>query len=209
MIFCIKNFHKNENSCLTAKSIKHFGDYKIYLFNIFSHNVDHTDLDKNLFEKIIDIKGKYNFGSGAGSKNNGYYFAEGINLIFNYFKNLDEKVIILDEDQYFSNGKTIQELKENDYHLAWANWFSPYNDPEDMAANILSFKPKYVSHLFPIPEKAEYIEKTLREELLYKIQKENIYKIKNRNYNEYFGDGHFTNDAKEIKKELKQKGIIK
>jgi hypothetical protein len=209
MIFCIKNFHKNKNSSLTAKSIKYFGDYKVFLFNIYLNKIDHTDIESSLFEQIVDIKGKYNFGSGAGSKNNGYYFAEGINLILEHFKNLDDKVVILDEDHYFSNGETIRELKENNFHLAWAYWPSPYHHDDDMAANILAINPMLVSHLFPISEKAEYIEKTLREEVLYKIEKQNIYKIKNRNYNEYFGDGHFTNSVEEIEQCLKSRGIIK
>lgn len=209
MIFCIKNFCKNKNCSLVAKSIKHFGNYKIFLFNIYLNNINHEHLDTNLFENIIDVKGKYNLGSGMESKVNGFYFAEGINLIMHYFKELNDKIVILDEDHYFSNGNTIKELELNNYDLAWAHWPSPYGHPEDVAANILSVNPRSVKHLFPLPEKLEYIEKTLREELLSKIDQTKIYKIKNRNYINYFGDGHFTNNVDEIESSLKSAGILK
>lgn len=208
MIFCIKNFCKNKNSSLVAKSIKHFGNYKIFLFNIYINDINHEHLDKTLFENIIDKKGKYDLGSGSGSKVNGFYFSEGINLIVDYFKTLDEKIVILDEDHYFLNGNTIKELELNDYDLAWAFWPSPDQHPEDVAANIISINPKSLSHLFPLPEKLEYIEKILREELLLKVDKNKVYKIKNRNYLDYFGDGHFTNNVNEIENSLKSIGIL-
>ena len=209
MIFCIKNFYKNKNCSLVAKSIKHFCNHKIYLFNIYFNDINHENLDKTLFEEIIDKKGKYNFESGSGSKVNGFYFTEGINLIVDYFKHLNDKVVILDEDHYFSNGNTIKELETNNYDLAWAHWPSPSNHPEDVAGNIISLNPKNTTHLFPLPEKMEYIETILREELLYKMENKKTYKIKNRNYVDYFNDGHFTNSAKEIEDSMIRVGIIK
>lgn len=209
MIYCIKNFYKNKNSSLTAKSIKYFdSNSKIFLFNIYKDDINTIDLDIELFEKIINIKGKYDFGIGAGSENNGFYFSEGINHIFNYFKDYDNKIVILDEDQFFTTGKVIQELKDNNYTLAWAFWPSPIHNDRDMAANILSFVPSKVGHIFPIPEKRKYIEILLRENLLDKVPNNDTYKIKNRDYINYFDDGIFTNSAQEIEFCLRQKGII-
>jgi hypothetical protein len=209
MIFCIKNFHKNKNSSLTAKSVKFFNkDYKIYLFNIYKESVDLSELEISLFEDIINFKAKYDFGSGVGNENNGFYFSEGINHIQNYFKDYDDKVVILDEDQFFTSGKVIKELEENNFEFAWAHWPSPIWNQRDVAGNILSFNPKKINHLFPIPEEKKYIEILLRENLLDKISDEKVYKIKNRNFTNYFDDGIFTNSVADIEYHLSLKGII-
>jgi hypothetical protein len=44
MKFCIKNYHKNINSSLTAKSIKHFGNFDIYLINVYKDTIDRSHL---------------------------------------------------------------------------------------------------------------------------------------------------------------------
>ena len=181
---------------------------KIFLFNIYKNEIDISNLDINIFESIINIKGKYDFGGGANSKNNGYYFTEGINHIHNYFKDYDGKIVVLDEDQFFTTGKVINELESNSYNLAWAYWPSPYYNNKDMAANILSFNPKKTSHLFPIPEEKKYVEIILRENLLDKMPNDEVYKIKNRDYMNYHDDGIFTNDVGDIIYHLRLKGII-
>ena len=209
MIFFIKNFYKNKNSSLTAKSIKYFNkNYKIYLFNIYKDSIDLLDLDKSLFEDIIHFKGKYDFGPGVGNENNGFYFSEGINHIQNYFKDYDEKIIILDEDQFFTTGKVIRELEENSFDFAWAHWPSPTWNQRDVAGNILAINPKKTNHIFPIPEEKKYIEILLRESILDKLDSSNIYKIKHRDFTNYFNDGFFTNDYNDIESHLKQAGII-
>lgn len=208
MIFAIKNYHKNKSSNLTAISVRHFSNAPIYLFNIYGETCSHDDLDKSLFTEILDIKGKYNFGSGHGSQVNGYYFTEGINHIFNHFSSLNEKVVILDEDQYFTTGAVINELREAEYDLAWAVWRAPGGEPDDMAANILSFRPASVAHAFPLPEKMQYTEILLRENLMAKVPLERRHQIRHRYQTNYFGDGHFTNYWQEIESSLKGAGII-
>lgn len=215
MIFCIKNFHKNINSSLTAKSIKHFGNYKIYLINVYQNKICRENLDESLFEDIYDFKAKYDFGPGFANPANGYYFTEGINHAFNIFKEESDKLIILDEDHFFTNGATIKELNENEYDYAWAHWASPNPHPNDINAAIMSLRPsKFLNlNIFPIPERMQYVETLLRLELFDKIPNNLIkYKIKNRNYlnygAEYYGDGCFTNDHNVILQNLKNVGIL-
>jgi hypothetical protein len=212
MIFCIKNYHKNINSSLTAKSIKHFGDHKVYLINIHKHDIpDREGLDASLFDGIYDFKAKYNFGTGAGSQVNGFYFSEGINRAFECFKHTEEKIVVIDEDHFFTTGKQIQDLEENEYDLAWAYWTAPPPQSDiDVSGAIISFRPASIKNLFPLPERLQFIEHLLKQELLEKMPSNlKVYKMKYRDYTNYFGDGFFTNDWAEIDAELKKIGIIK
>jgi hypothetical protein len=210
MIFCIKNYHKNINSSLTAKSIKHFGDHKVYLINVYKDNIDRTDLDQDIFDGIFDFKAQYDFGPGEGSSANGYYFTEGINHAQKCFKDSEEKIVVLDEDHFFTTGKTIKELEENEYDLGWAFWISPPPESNNSVSGaIISFRPKKVDFLFPLPERNQYIEHLLKEEFLEKMPDNLIsYKMRNRNHGDYNGDGFFTNDYNKIYEELKRVNIL-
>jgi hypothetical protein len=217
MIFCIKNFHKNKNSSLTAKSVRHFGDYKVYLINVYKDSIDRTDLDDSLFDGIFDFKAKYDHGPGFGNPANGCYFTEGINHAFNCFRESDEKVVVLDEDHFFTNGATIKELEENEYDYAWAHWASPDPHPLDVNAAIVSFRPKKFegTGLFPLPERIQFVETLLRTELLQRIPSNLlVYKMVNRNYEvhnggaKYYGDGIFTNDYSVVESHMRNAGII-
>jgi len=211
MIVCIKNYHKNINSSLTAKSVKHFlPNAKVYLFNIYEF-LTREGLDQHIFDGIFDFEAKYSgkiWGPGEGSPSNGLYFTEGINHIFNTFSNIEEKVVILDEDHFFTSGKTLGELDSIDYDFAWAYWFAPEPHPLDMSASILSFRPNKVSHLFPLPERVQFIETLLRIELHEKlIGSCKIHKITTRDHGDYHGDGKFTNSHQVIQEELRKAGI--
>lgn len=212
MIVCIKNYHKNINSSLTARSVKHFlPDSKVYLINVYE-DLNRDGLDSSVFDGIIDFKAKYSgkiWGPGEGSPSNGLYFTEGINHAFNLFSDSEDKVVILDEDHFFTSGQTLRELKETEYDFAWAYWFAPDPHPLDMSASILSFRPKKVSHLFPLPERVQFIETLLRTELHEKlIGNCIIHKISTRDHGDYHGDGKFTNSHQVIEDELRKAGII-
>jgi hypothetical protein len=86
----------------------------------------------------------------------------------------------------------------------------PPCSPRDVSGAIISFRPKKVQSLFPLPERMQCIEHLLREEFLDKLPNNLIsYKMKYRNHGDYFGDGFFTNDWQKIDTELKRMGIIK
>jgi hypothetical protein len=211
MIFCIKNYHKNINSSLTARSIKYFdSNHRVFLLNVYKGEIDRTDLQIELFDGIFDFKAKYDFGPGEGSPANGYYFTEGINYAQKCFEDSDEKIVVLDEDHFFTTGQTIKELEENEYDLAWAFWISPPPESDNTVSGaIISFRPKRVASLFPLPERMQYIEHLLKEEFLEKLPKELIsYRIKNRHHGNYYGDGFFTNDHNEILTSLQNNNIL-
>jgi len=211
MIFCIKNYHKNKNSSLTAKSIKYFGEHhKVYLLNIFKDSIDLEDIDKTVFDGIFNFKAKYDLGSGDGSPVNGFYFTEGINHAQACFKDTEEKIVVLDEDHFFTTGKQIKDLEENEYDLAWAYWMAPPPQSSiDVSGAIISFRPKRVESLFPLPERLQFIEHLLKQEFLEKLPSHlKSYKMKFRNHGDYFGDGKFTNDWKVIDYELRRVGIL-
>ncbi len=211
MIFCIKNYHKNINSFLTAKSIKYFdNNHKIYLLNIYKDSPNLNDIDTSIFENIFNFKAKYDFGTGDGSPANGYYFSEGINHAQRCFKDTEEKIVVIDEDHFFTTGKQIKDLEDNEYDLAWAYWMAPPpSSDRDVSGAIISFRPKKVDFLFPLPERMQYIEHLLRQEFLDKLPNHlKSYKMKFRNHGDYHGDGKFTNDYKIIEQELAKAGII-
>ena len=211
MIICIKNYHKNRNSSLTARSVRHFlPTSKICLFNIYE-TINREQLDLEVFDEIFDFEAKYSgkvWGTGAGSPSNGLYFTEGINHVFNKFSDVDEKVLILDEDHFFTTGQTLRELENVDYDFAWAYWFAPEPHPLDVSASVLSFRPKKVAHVFPLPERVQFIETLLRTELHEKlIDTCKIHKITTRIHGDYKGDGQFTNDYQFIENKLREAGI--
>jgi hypothetical protein len=76
--------------------------------------------------KLYFDKKKWNFGSDSAfrSANNGYYFTEGINKIQSLTKN-EKKVLIIDEDTFFTTGETIKFLLNNDFDLACSYWEAP------------------------------------------------------------------------------------
>jgi hypothetical protein len=211
MIFCIKNYHKNINSSLTAKSIKYFGKHhKVFLLNIFKDEPNLENIDYKYFDKIFNFKAKYDFGPGEGSPANGFYFTEGINHAYQCFKDTEEKIVVLDEDHFFTTGIQIKDLEENEYDLAWAYWMAPPPESEtDVSGAIISFRPKKVKSLFPLPERMQFIEHLLKQEFLEKLPSSLIsYKMKFRNHGNYYGDGMFTNDWRVIEKELAKVGIL-
>jgi len=211
MIVCIKNYHKNRNSSLTARSVRHFlPNAKICLFNIYE-TLTRDGLDTEVFDEMFDFEAKYSgkiWGTGAGSPSNGLYFTEGINHVFDKFSNTEEKVVILDEDHFFTTGQTLRELESTEYDLAWAYWFAPDPHPHDMSASVLSFRPQRVASVFPLPERVQFIETLLRCELHEKLMGQClIHKISTRHHGDYFGDGIFTNDYQVIERHLENAGI--
>ena len=94
----------------------------IYCLNLYLENENEYDEYLELFEefnvKVFSDKKEYNFESNAaGSMNNGLYFTEGINKMFKLSKGR-EKVLMLDEDSFFTSGETIKFLLENDFDFA-------------------------------------------------------------------------------------------
>ena len=133
--------------------------------------------------------------SGWGDPGNGFIFSEGYNAIFNLFQDVDEKVLILAEDHFFTNGLVLNELTENEFDLALAPWGYGFN------ASILCLRPSRLSHIFPITDHNGMVEYVVGRNFHQKAEANlNVtYLIKSRNEIDYFGDGFYTNSSEQVK----------
>lgn len=230
-----KNFLRSRTTNLSIKSVRHFmPKAKIVVCNLY--NNDKSEYDQQ--EKIVDAdevfylktkypktndipldasinsekdkKGRY-ITSGYRNPNNSNFFTEGFNICYEYFINEHDKVIVLAEDHYFTNGETLKELNNNDWDFA----FAPFgNHSSWINASILGFIPSKYSSVFPLPECTKvypdyYVERHLSDVLFKKIDPSlKKYLIRNRKTLDYMGDGQYTNSSDVIEQHLKEAGII-
>lgn len=137
MIVVFRNFFRNKMVNLTAKSVKHFiPDAELYCVSYYKNDPsvydDQEPLDKDIQQFLLRTK-YVNEGaihdhedstktSGYQNADNVKYFVEGYNDIIKLFADVVEKVLILGEDHYFTTGAVLNELQNNDFHLAYAPW---------------------------------------------------------------------------------------
>lgn len=218
MIVFYKNYKRTDRTLLSIQSVRFlFPDIDIRCLFLYDETPTEYDEWVDKFEKfnvkLFFDKKTYNFGnsSAAGSSYNGYYFTEGINKIQKLSKEF-QKVLIIDEDSFFTTGETIKFLLETNFDLAWANWPAPPNSGNHsigINGSILSINPNKLNHLFPIKEEEAFIENLLGFELYDKCNElgYDVVKISTRDYDNYFGDGVHTNDIDVIKSELTNANI--
>lgn len=207
---------------LSALSVRHFlPDVPVHCFTLYKENMteykdqpkllpfitEHIHKTKYISNNPVQDHKDPTKTSGFANLDNGKYFAEGYNLIQDNFKNLDDKVLILAEDHFFTTGVTLKELVDNEWHIAFA---PGYNNKQNANGSILGINPNKVKHLFPINEKLRIpVEQLLTENLVKRIKKvSSVYKIKNRKWVDYCGDGKYTNSSEEMEEEMKKVGII-
>jgi hypothetical protein len=222
MIVVFRNFRRNKMVNLSATSVKHFmPDVPIFCFTFYKTSMDEYKEQPKLLPFIEEFTFKTKYvgkndnhddkdprkTSGFANPDNGKYFTEGYNLIQSKFKNWDKKFVILAEDHFFTTGKVLKELDENDWHVAFA---SGYNKDANANGSIIGINPAKVDHLFPINETAKgTVEAVLTNHLIKRIKKKsNVYQIENRKWIDYCGDGKYTNSSEEIEEEMKKAGII-
>ena len=226
MIIFFKNYKRTDRTLLSIQSIRYlFPEVKISCLNLYDDSADEylyefekeLKLFKKMNVKMFFDKKKWNFKetSAQGSSNNGYYFTEGINKIQSICKD-EEKILIVDEDSFFTNGKTIQFLIDTDFDFAWADWNCseapltyPTKPSVGINGSIIAINPKKLNNLFPIIEKKEFIEFLLGFELYEKCLDAgfNLVKIPTRLDQNFCGDGLWTNDISIIKEQLDKANI--
>jgi len=221
MIVVYKNFFRNRMVNLSKKSVQHFlPNAQFHCISLYKQNMEEYNgqdlLDPDIAETfaktqivlqhdkpmdhIID-----SMTSGYASPENAAIFSEGYNLIMEKFKDVDEKVLILAEDHFFTTGAVLKELDENDWDLANAPW----DNDNDGNASILGIRPKRMQHLFPIPERSGLIvEHHLARYVIHKVDPARRYIIKNRRHINYFGDGIYTNSSERMKQLMEAAGIL-
>lgn len=217
-----RNYFRNKMVNLTMKSIKHFiPESKFYCFtyykNSFEEYNDQEKLESNIFNYYVKTKYVTNRSehhdhvdvtksSGYGNPMNGYYFAESFNEIYKMFKHNDEKILMLCEDHFFTTGKVLQELTQNEFDIA----YGPTETLNHANACILAVNFKRAEKYFPLPEIRDPIELLLSHNLIGPAKNDglNVYEIKNRKWIDYCGDGLYTNSSEVMREEMIKAGIL-
>jgi hypothetical protein len=235
MIIYLRNYFRNKTLNLTVKSIRHFipdADIRCLCF-YDNHESEYNSLDKienvnHIFYEKTQLKNNTDTNpetnnneitSGSPGKRNLQIFTEGYNSIFNKVRGVDEKVLLLAEDHFFTTGETLRILSQSNYDLAYAQFGTGIRENKNKKgsyypnASILSFVPNSIEHLFPLPMTVRNdndwggaIESHLRSCLIDKI--ENKLLIRTRQHHNYHGDGVLTNNYKVIEKMLKESKIL-
>ena len=224
-IFIIKNFKRTKDCILTIKSIRHFCNNEINVLHLFKESIDEYKISSELSlnEEIMNMgvvqyfaKTKYVSSIGPGhlpGPANGLYYSEALNYCFAIFSQQNKKVILLDENHFFTSGETIKFLLNNDFDFAYGSWGDPRYD--DGGANLmpncslLGINFFNLKHLFPIEERFMFCEPLIDHEIITKItNKSRIFKIPTRVAHNYCGDGFYTNDYDQMYAALQKSGII-
>ncbi len=219
---CFKNFRRSNFLPLTMASIKHFyPDTDFHAINLCKEGPEEYSgfpevnglnqwYAKTMY--VNDLSNIYDGKDTSGYANvdNTYYFLEGYNLIYEKFRNLESKLLILAEDHFFTNGATLKEIVENDFDLAYARW-----DSSSTAANasIVCLRPSCCSSIFPLKEperKYPGVEDYLSHNLIAPAISLGlkIHVISTRKNTDYSNDGFYTNSSREIATALKEAGIL-
>lgn len=232
MIIYIRNYFRNKTLNLTVKSIRHFmPDVEINCICFYDNFISEYDN----FEKITGVNNilykktlypnttklptessNCEATSGSLGSRNRVIFTEGYNVIFEEIREIDDKVLLLTEDHFFTTGITLNELTNKTFTLAYAP-FGKERAPYWPNASIICIMPKKIQHLFPlsylhIKDKndnwSHAIEGHLKKSLIDHISSEKLHIISTRNHHDYKGDGLLTNNYVNIKKSLKEHNII-
>jgi hypothetical protein len=216
MIVFYKNYKRSDRTYLSIQSVRYlFPDMDIRCLFLYEDSpreyADVIDKFKELNVTIYFDKKKWNFDASTadGSANNGYYFTEAINKIQFITSDLDDKVLMIDEDTFFTSGETIRFLLNNEFDLACCYWPAPLTQPpyiyerhniNGINGSILCINPKKLSKLFPIREEKEFIENILAYELVDKSIDNGfkVVEIPTRFYYNYYNDGVHTNSLADI-----------
>lgn len=223
MIVAFKNFKRNRMVNLTATSIRHFlPDIKIYCITLYKqdYNAEYANQEPlhDYIEEVtaptkyishIDVHDSIQYGTTSGFANpcNGMYFCEGYNLIYSMFEGINEPVLILGEDHFFTSGQTLYELMAFDYDVAYGDWDSW---PGHLRANgsIICIVPSKVKDIFPIPEVVGSIEDQVGAFVLQHIPEGRLHRLSTREALNYHNDGCYTNSSEEMISEMTKAGII-
>lgn len=225
MIVFFKNYKRTDRTYLSIQSVRHlFPTMDIRCLFLYDESPrDYYDVVEKFKELNVTLyydKKKWNFDSdsAAGSANNGYYFTEAINKIQFLTSDIDDKVLIVDEDSFFTTGETIKFLLNTDLDLACSYWPSPAkhkpyiyekHNINGINGSILCINPKKLNNLFPIREEKEFIENILAYELVDKCLDSNckVVEIPTRFYYNYYNDGVHTNSVEDIVTFMHKAGI--
>lgn len=219
MIIVYRNFFRNKMVNLSLKSVRKFlPDVKVVCVSFFKEDTieydDQEPLDpsievhyfKTAFVSNNSVQDDIDSTKTSGYQNadNGKYFVEGYNAIHSFLKHLDEKVLMLSEDHFFTTGDTLKELQSKDFDLAYAPW----DHDHDANGSIVCVNFANLSHVFPIPIVGMPIERLLQNYLVSKVSPDRALKMSYRRHIDYHGDGIYTNSSEVMRTEMEKAGIL-
>lgn len=223
LIVAIKNFQRNRMVNLTALSVKHFlPNASIHCLTLYKESMDEYASQEPLLPFITESTEKTKFVSGkeihdsenpslvsgVAHPNNGAFFAEGYNLIFEKFRGSDEKLLMLAEDHFFTSGQTLREIVEVDWDVAYAGW-TDWGDYRNVNGSILAVVPSKVDEYFPILEQENMmVEWLFWHGLVGRVEKDRVHEFTTRRETDYSGDGLYTNSSNIMEIKLKEAGIL-
>lgn len=219
------NFFRNKILNLTALSVKHFmPNAEFYCFTFYKETPEEYDTQEPLHTWINEtkVKTKYvsknnrstdsddNITSGYANEDNVLFITEWYNLAYEKFKDVNEKVLFLTEDHYFTTGQTLKEIMEIDFDVAYAIWDKPHVCWFEANASIFCFKPSQMKNVFPIPEikTGHIIETIMGASIVLNVPRERVHVFSTRSGIDYKGDGAYSNSSNFIEADLKRVGII-
>lgn len=220
MIVVYKNFFRNKMVNLSVQSIRKFVPAsRVICLCLYKESPDEYLNQEPLHSSIEvvykqtqfvntnnQIQDHIDFTKTSGYQNidNGKYFVEGYNYIYNMFSSSTEKILILSEDHFFTTGEVLNEVLVNDFDLAYAAWDSD----TDANGSIICCRFSEIKNIFPLMLPQEPIERFLEKSLVLKVDPKRRYRIYNRKHLNYFGDGLYTNSSEVMQRELKQAKIL-
>lgn len=226
MIVAFRNFFRNHMVNLTARSVWHFmPGVRVVCFSFYKEDVAEYDGLEPLLEGIeqVFVKTKYVNDTGrpqdhidstqtAGYANtdNVLWITESFNVIYEAFKGVDDKVLMLFEDHFFTTGETLRQLAENEFDVAYAEWDRPDRCWYEANASLMCLRPARVPQCFPLEERknGQLIETILGERILLNVSIKNVYRLTTRTGGDYKGDGIYTNSSIEMREHLERAGIL-
>lgn len=208
---------------LSIASVRHlFPDIEIRILQQYvRHDAEYDGMNGELerlgVEKIYHTRKRHDPNGrpkGSWSNRNGLYFTEGLNGMMERAGDVEDKLVMLDEDHFFTTGETLRFLDGADFDLATGQWPAPpsaKNRPSrEVNGSIIAVDTRSMGEFFPLPERAEYIEILLGRELHDRAvgKKLKVIDIPTRNYTNFGGDGFHSNDTDEIRRGLQKAGIL-
>jgi len=220
-IFVYKNYKKDDKVLLSMKSLRHFIPY-VDLFCLCLYDESESEYD-SLVASMMEINAKPLFAKkahadkGHSDADQGYHVIEYVNRIQSLFQTR-ERVVILDETNYFLTGETLRTLMDNPWDLCYgftfannlSHEFVPRLPKQTMSHKTIALNMSKFRHLFPLPEVPEdpniilgyYLIETARE------MKSRIIELRTRNHLYWEGDGTWTENIGEMRGNLMKAGII-
>lgn len=220
-IFVYKNYKKSDEAFLSMRSLRHFLPYAD-LFCLCLYDESESEYD-SLVGEMQSLNAKPLFSKkshrdkGDSLADEGYHVIEYVNKIQSLFPNRD-RVVILDETNYFMTGETLRTLMDNPWDLCYGFTFAnnlshqyiPRLPKQTMSHKTIAINMAKFRHLFPLPEVPEdpkiilgyYLIETARE------MKSKIIELRTRNHLYWEGDGTWTENIGEMRGNLMKAGII-